>query len=642
MSKYFKQGSTVEYVEEYAEIQALKFENARHSVLGFMLGDYDENGSYVISPQIVKELIAMPKYIVEAVDNYEICKSLVKLDKQLTFLITYEGERVTLSLMESVNFEGNSKLNIGSWSNVSEYELDYVLVSGEVNRTAIYSKWNVSEYGGSVLDIMNCEEELLEKYFGIVNRFKFLISQNIQLLEKEEELEIAEEEYFLNIFSILEDYPELKKLVVKEIKENLEDKKEIIKVDKPFFTKALNEVLNKAIENNISSVKEEKQEELKKLQHNAKVRLNIQRQEVVQCVTEKVSNLENTPKVENKKEIKEEKKEVVIFETDNSFKKSTVADLARKFVEKRKVAEERSQENAVAAILKTDNINKQPESSVETKEKKVENNSTRRVVSLIAQTVKYPIVTNASPETRAKVENAKKQEVERRAQQQENTNSSSSSSFAKTTQASNTGKNSQSNTTSPKKTAVVVGKVAAGGKADKTSEKKSSTDANTTGNKTEEKTGLIGQVARYNNVQPGRTGNARVSAAGANTPQQNGGQQFGPSGPGTDTPGGQQGGQESSRERQGDKDQINPDGARVEIRTLGDNDLAEFEKEVLNNNSHEKGVKMIDPETGRAEAVEKEILERNSDNFNWAQVEEGGTASKDSTEEFEEGFSAGT
>jgi len=408
MSKYFKQSSTVEYVDDYAEIQALKYENARHSILGFMLGDYDESGCYVVHPEIIKELIAMPKYIVETIDNFEICKSALKLDKQITFLITYEGERVTLSLMENVNFEANSKVDIGSWSNINEFVLDEVFVSGEVNRNAIYNKWNISEFGGSVLDVMNCDPQLLSAYLGIVDRFKFVIYQNINLIDKEEELEEIEEEYFLNVFAILEDYPELKKLVVKELKQNLEEKKDFIQLDKPNFARSLNEVLNKTIENNISVLKEEKQEEFKKIQHNALVRCNIQRQEVVQCVVKKPLVFED---------VKENKKvqDVVVFETDNSYKRKSVTDLAQELAEKRKLSEEKTRKSVVETLLPEESkveTTKQDQPAETTKVEKPKTKARKtleKVIAVIATDVNHNLEKNVSPKTEQEIKKVKEE-----------------------------------------------------------------------------------------------------------------------------------------------------------------------------------------------------------------------------------------
>ena len=82
----------------------------------------------------------MPKYIVNSMDNIEVCASVLKLDKQITFMVTYETEKVTLSLMEKISFEANNKLNSGTYSNINEYVLDVVETSGTVNKNTIYRR----------------------------------------------------------------------------------------------------------------------------------------------------------------------------------------------------------------------------------------------------------------------------------------------------------------------------------------------------------------------------------------------------------------------------------------------------------------------------------------------------------------------
>ena len=134
MAQYLKPDSELGYVEDMAEIEFLKFNNLRHSILGCMLGDFDELGSYVVSPEVVKELISMEKYIVETYDNIELCRSTLKLDKQISFIVTLEGNKATLSLIEKLNYEANFTLNSGTYSNINEYVLDTVETSGEVNR----------------------------------------------------------------------------------------------------------------------------------------------------------------------------------------------------------------------------------------------------------------------------------------------------------------------------------------------------------------------------------------------------------------------------------------------------------------------------------------------------------------------------
>ena len=292
MSQYLKPDSELGYIEDSAEIECLKFNNLRHSVLGCMLGDFNEVGNYVVKPEIVKELISMEKYIVQTYDNIELCKSVLKLDKQISFLVTFEGNKATLSLIEKMNYEANFAINSGTYSNINEYVLDSVETSGEINRNVVYDRWNISPFSGQVVDIFNCDETVLEKYFGIVNRFKYLLEANKILLEKEEELEEIEAEYTNNVFEILKHYPKLEKVVVETIKQTLEEKKDSVSVKKPFFAKTFNEVVENAIEKNISALEEKEKQEFEAEKRNSVLNLNIKRENVVEVEHQK-DDIEN-------------------------------------------------------------------------------------------------------------------------------------------------------------------------------------------------------------------------------------------------------------------------------------------------------------------------------------------------------------
>ena len=292
MAKYLKSDSEKGYVEDYVDIQALKFDNVRHTALGNMLGDYDNEGNYVIVPEIVNELLAMPKYVVEVMDNLEICLSIVKFDKQLTFLVAFEGEKATLSLLEKVSFEANNKLDAGTWSNVNEYVLDVVETIGEVDRQALYMKWNIQTFPGNVIDIFNCDDGVLAKYFNIINRIKYNMEVKSSLLEKEDELEEVEAEYALDMFTILQGYPEVLKLIQTQLKKEINEKKDFLKLDKPNFAKTFNEILNKAVDGNIGKLSEFECANFETDKRNVKIKSNIKKYDVINVQEERYELVE--------------------------------------------------------------------------------------------------------------------------------------------------------------------------------------------------------------------------------------------------------------------------------------------------------------------------------------------------------------
>ena len=327
MAKYFTNESEKGYIDDVAEIHSMQFNNMRHTVLGCMLGDFSETGEYVVHPNIVKELIEMPKYVVDVLGNIEICKSQIKLDKQISFLVIFEGNKATLSLIEKMNYEANNKLNSGTWSNVNEYILDEVETSGEINRSALYLKWNIQDFPGMVIDVFNCEPSVLEKYFGIVTKFKKNMEANSILLDKEEELEEVESEYFLNIFEILNSYPEFKKAVNKQIKTSFEEKKQAILLDKPNFVKTINEVMEKAIIDNINILSDNKKQEFLAHKRNAVVNATQKKQQLVEIENQKLT----------------ETTKVVTMAGINNITYKSITDIGAKTV----VSTQKAQQNAL-------------------------------------------------------------------------------------------------------------------------------------------------------------------------------------------------------------------------------------------------------------------------------------------------------
>ena len=341
MAKYLKQDSELGYIEDSADIQYQKFNNLRHTILGCMLGDFDENGEYVVAPEIKKELIAMKKYIVETVDNIDVCHGCLKLDKYITFLVTFEGNKATLSLVEKLSFEANFKINSGTYSNVNEYILDEVETSGEIDKNVIYRRWNVDVFGGNYLDVFNMDEETIAQYFGIVNRFKYLMMANEILLNHEEELEEIESEYSMSMLELVSRYPKLKEAVIKEIHESMKDKEEFIRIDKPNFAKTLNKLITKTIEDNVSLLTEEERKDFDVEKHNIQVNYNNKIDEKLDFVvrTESVDDKELSPV------------QMRTLDVKKNPEMADVVDVAKAYVKASELVERRTRQEAVSFIM---------------------------------------------------------------------------------------------------------------------------------------------------------------------------------------------------------------------------------------------------------------------------------------------------
>ena len=281
MAQYLKKSGKGEYLTDIVEIENARLNNLRHTVLGCMLGDFDDMGKYVLSMEIIKELISMPKYIIDTVDNIDICHGELVLDKSITFAVSFEVDCATLSLLEKVNYGANFKLNSGIYSDVIETVIDRVETSGVVDRNSIYRMWNISEFGGNRIDILSCGEYVLQKYFGITARFNYLMKANKTLLEKENELEEVEAEYFIAIINALSSYPKLKEAVVNQIKTVTREKQGFLLPDRPNYIKTLNEVLDSAIEDNLGLLNDEDKEKFLVDKQNATRDKNIRTADVM-------------------------------------------------------------------------------------------------------------------------------------------------------------------------------------------------------------------------------------------------------------------------------------------------------------------------------------------------------------------------
>ena len=420
MAKYLKQDSDLGYVEDSAEIEYLKFNNLRHTILGYMWGDFNSEGEYVISPDIQRELIAMKKYVVDTIDNIDICYSNIKFDKQITFMVTLEGNRATLSLVEKISFEANNKLNSGTYSNINEYILDEVETSGVVDKNALYRRWNISVVPGEILDVFHMDEDALAVYAGLTKRFKYLIKANEIFLNNEEKLEEIEAEYSVNLLAIIEHYPKLKKIVDAELKSTLTEKKDFIRIDRPNFAKTVNEIIEKVIENNINVLDEEEKKEFEAEKHNVQVEHNIKVQDTIEYKTETIEV--NEEHVGN--EITAEKKDKIVLETYREEERQTIPELAQNNLQAEKQVVERNIAEAIAIntgiILERGNDSNDVEVSEQGKDRKISKDMAKANLRLLDAIVAGAVIgaavngakeeikdkTQASSSNRAKLINA--------------------------------------------------------------------------------------------------------------------------------------------------------------------------------------------------------------------------------------------
>ena len=263
VKKYLKFDSEKGYLENKADINYFATNQLQKVAFGRMLGDFDENGLYVINKKIVEELIKMPKVIVEMVEESDLIRSKVKVDAFFHFILTVEGDRAYFKLLEKIHHQSNRDFNSGVYSDINEYVLDEVTIPDkDFDRNALYQKYNIStENDGEVLSIFDMDELSLALYFNIIEKLKFNYLVQNQLMLKEKEIESIEADYFEAVLTILGEFADFGQKVREGVQNDLAEKHNFVIVSKPFFQKTVNEVLDSQIEMTVQELSPEQKEQ---------------------------------------------------------------------------------------------------------------------------------------------------------------------------------------------------------------------------------------------------------------------------------------------------------------------------------------------------------------------------------------------
>ena len=250
VKKYIKFDSEKGYLANKDDINYFSTNQMRKVAFGKMLGDFDENGLYVINSKIVDELIRMPKVIVEIIDGTDLIRSTIKADSFFHFILTVEDNKAKFKLLEKIHYQSNRDFNSGLYSNINEYVLDEVIVTDrDFDRNVLYQKYNIStENNGEALSIFDMDELSIAMYYNLVEKIKInYLVQNVLML-KEKQLEQIEANYFEGVLSVLGEFKDFGKQVTDGVKKDLAEKHTFVIASKPFFQHTVNEVMDSYID----------------------------------------------------------------------------------------------------------------------------------------------------------------------------------------------------------------------------------------------------------------------------------------------------------------------------------------------------------------------------------------------------------
>ena len=272
VKKYIKFDSEKGYLANKDDINYFSTNQMRKVAFGKMLGDFDENGLYVINSKIVDELIRMPKVIVEIIDGTDLIRSTIKADSFFHFILTVEDNKAKFKLLEKIHYQSNRDFNSGLYSNINEYVLDEVIVTDrDFDRNVLYQKYNIStENNNDALSIFDMDELSLAMYFNLVEKLKVNYLVQNALMIKEKKLEAIESNYFESVLAILGEFNDFGKQVTDGVKKDLAEKHTFVIASKPFFQHTVNELMDSHIEMFIQSLSPEQRQEFEARHRQAK------------------------------------------------------------------------------------------------------------------------------------------------------------------------------------------------------------------------------------------------------------------------------------------------------------------------------------------------------------------------------------
>lgn len=269
--RYFKFDEFNQYLDNEADINYYAVNQARRVAIGNMLGDYDEYGYYAIDEEIIKELVAMPKIIVDSVEGIDLLRGAIKFDNFIHFMLVIEDDKAKLVLLEKINFESNIKYNVGRYSNMNEYVLQEIAIPDrDVDKNVVYSKFNIKrEDEGMLYDFKDMNQDELYFYKALIQKMKYNALAQTVLLTNEKAIEVIEADYFDNVLNAFDKYAQYKQEFIKYLKSIILEKQNFIQINRPFFQKTVNEILDSTVSVFLSklpaSVRAEIEEEIRKV-----------------------------------------------------------------------------------------------------------------------------------------------------------------------------------------------------------------------------------------------------------------------------------------------------------------------------------------------------------------------------------------
>ena len=246
MKQYFRMDMPNTLAKSESEVEEQKALGKIGVIRNKMLGEFNEDGVYVITDAMRKQLLTMHKYLVERYNTQCLIESEYIFGKRFYFSLKVEDNVVTFALLEKMRY-GTNLEHKSPYCNIHTTILDQINFDKlpDVLEETLFKRYNISiadQPLGTKLEDMSPEE--VERYFELIDRKMQLELLNKDLDEKNAILERAEQDYYVAQIQALKKCGTYGKQVIDEMEHTLITVRPFLDPNRKGYYKALNQIIN--------------------------------------------------------------------------------------------------------------------------------------------------------------------------------------------------------------------------------------------------------------------------------------------------------------------------------------------------------------------------------------------------------------
>lgn len=246
MKQYFRMDMPNTLAKSESEVEEQKALGKIGVIRNKMLGEFNEDGVYVITDAMRKQLLTMHKYLVERYNTQCLIESEYIFGKRFYFSLKVEDNVVTFALLEKMRY-GTNLEHKSPYCNIHTTILDQINFDKlpDVLEETLFKRYNISiadQPLSTKLEDMSPEE--VERYFELIDRKMQLELLNKDLDEKNAILERAEQDYYVAQIQALKKCGAYGKQVIDEMEHTLITVRPFLDPNRKGYYKALNQIIS--------------------------------------------------------------------------------------------------------------------------------------------------------------------------------------------------------------------------------------------------------------------------------------------------------------------------------------------------------------------------------------------------------------